>query len=61
MGQRAEVPACIEDIEVTPAMIEAGRLDLYTFNADCDDTAVVVAEIYRLMEWARLHEHERRS
>ena len=50
-----------EEIEVTPAMIEAGKREVCRFNPDYDDPADVASNVFRLMlEASRISSQEPR-
>ena len=48
----AGAPAC--EIEVTPAMIEAGLPHLLSFNAEFSDEEAILVELFRSMYRAAL-------
>ena len=43
----------LDEIEITPAMIEAGEAVMYDRIADMDSFEYTVSEVYRAMEMAR--------
>jgi hypothetical protein len=51
----ADRPTPESEVEVTPAVIEAGLEHLFTYNAARTDPAEVVSRLFRAMYFARLH------
>jgi hypothetical protein len=53
--ERKDAPTSTSEIEITPAMIEAGINELVGFNRDFDSERSIVCHIYLAMERARLN------